>query len=120
MENMWKFRGYDATGQLGWVYGDLVRKIIVGGYEVEPESVGMFTGIMDSKGTEIYQGDIIKISYNGKVVYDAPVIWHKDYAAFLMSDGDNCYSPIPNVAMMTEITVEVIGNVFTKDKNLAK
>ena len=46
-----KFRGWDATGQKGWVYGDLVHnqkvtkeglepRVMVGGYEVIPESVG--------------------------------------------------------------------------------
>ena len=49
------FRGYDAVGDKGWVYGDLVHnkkvtktgledRVMVGGYEVVPESVGLFTG----------------------------------------------------------------------------
>ena len=51
----YKFRGFDATGQKGWVYGDLVHnqkvtrtglepRVMVGGYEVVSESVGLFTG----------------------------------------------------------------------------
>ena len=68
----YKFRGWDATGQKGWVYGDLAHvkgiskdakedlydRVMVGGYEVVPESVGQFTG-WTAKGKELYEGDII-------------------------------------------------------------
>lgn len=66
----YKFRGLDATGQKGWVYGDLVHnkkvtktgledRVMVGGYEVLPESVGQCTGVKCSRRTLIYEGDII-------------------------------------------------------------
>lgn len=66
----WKFRGYDAIGSKGWVYGDLVHnkkvtktgledRVMVGGYEVVPESVSICTGIKDSKDRELWDGDIL-------------------------------------------------------------
>lgn len=67
----WKFRGWDATGQKGWVYGDLVHnqkvtrvglepRVMVGGYEVVPESVGICTGLKDESGKDIYEKDIVQ------------------------------------------------------------
>lgn len=72
-----KFRGWDATGQKGWVFGDLVHnkkvtrtgledRVMVGGYEVVPESVGLISGLKDYNGKDIYLGDIVKWSKNGK------------------------------------------------------
>lgn len=121
----WTFRGFDAMGRKGWVYGDLVHnkkvtdtgledRVMVGGYEVVPESVGLFTGCKNMDGIDMYEGDIVYYYFNesnGRGVCVKAVIKWVD-AGFMYQ--------IPSVFMLYKPfnrCCEIIGNIF-ENKNL--
>lgn len=118
------FRGYDAVGKKGWVYGDLTHakkvlvdepyvaeRIEVAHYEVYPESVGLSTGKKDRNGKEIFEGDKLAVYYKEKMMFVGTVVWHEGVAGFLLDEGGSCYSPIASSVS------EIVGNVFEEKMN---
>lgn len=106
MKRIVKFRGKRLTDGK-WIYGDFFRnrglafittdEIVENplaswqDYNVDPDTVGQFTGIYDRKGSEIYEGDIVRTSVSKNGI--ALVEWHCEHAAFVvhMKGSDQWY-----------------------------
>ena len=83
-------------------------------FEVDPETVGQYTGMADKNGTNIFEGDIVRESFKGHGrIYH--VFWDDDYFAFRAKGEDITYQ-------LDEISpshCEVIGNIHD-NKELLK
>ena len=113
------FRGQDVASNK-WIYGDLRHKgdkLVIFhtdknlGEEVKPNTVGQFTGFLDRSGKQIWEGDILRVWFDDKQFFVAVVVWHEGHAAFLLDEGDKCYSP------MIGNCTEVVGNVHEQNKD---
>ena len=114
------FRGKSKrTGE--WVFGNLFDKDTKGRthigttvrmcFDIDPETVGQFTGIDDREGEKIFEGDIFKIGAEDNI-YTVKF----DYGCFLAYEDD------VQVGILAELSTKIIkkiGNIYD-NKELLK
>lgn len=77
-------------------------------YKVINETVGQFTGLLDKRGKEIYEGDIVKIGTENIL---CKVYFNQDYGHFYAKNflGGDIWL---NFTTDGKTNVEVIGNIY--------
>lgn len=122
--------GMDNTPTDKWVYGSLViepdRSIIqwtegniAKGEIVVAKSVGQYTGLRDSHGVEIYEGDIVTHYHNGQEHYipNSFVEWKMGSLCFVWSDNWHAISHFHADGIDS---YKVIGNIYENPELLEK
>lgn len=80
-------------------------------YEVDPETVGQFTGLHCKDSREIYEGDILHFTKYGNE-YTAAVKWHKEIGAWcLQLNHEPRLGCRPLGDWLLYDSLEIIGNI---------
>lgn len=81
--------------------------------QIDPSTVCQFTGLKDSEGKEIWEGDIVHDSYDRLCIdnlYEVVYIEEEGTFAFKSLDKVDNYEPFVNL-----FEVYVVGNKFDKE-----
>lgn len=66
----WIYGGYAKCNNREYILPDIDlvgREWVFKNIEVIPETVGQFTGLTDKNGKKVFEGDIVKITYNDRL-----------------------------------------------------
>ena len=116
-----KFRGKRLDGG-GWIFGYYVRELNVymkkdeeihaiitkaGDYEVLPESVGQWTGLVDMDMVEAYEKDVVDVYFRDGEVERAVLIWDSNRFKYQLKSSDGSLWGFNDT-----LRVKIVGNII--------
>ena len=133
-----KFRGFTineekyGNGKDGWIYGNLLlldnKKAQIQDINddnffkfIDIKSLGQYTGSKDKNGKEIYEGDIIFIKGETKLLdIKGKVEYSNILAQFIITNTGNIVNEAESLGDYEEEDIEKIGNVYDNPELLEK
>ena len=89
--------------------------------EVRPETLGQYTGLKDKNGNEIYEGDIIFIKGETKLLdIKGKVEYSNTFAQFIITNTGSVVNETEPLGDYEEENIEVIGNIYDNPELLEK
>ena len=117
----YKFRGKRIDGG-GWVFGYYVKELNVymkkdeeihaiitkaGDYEVLPESVGQWTGLVDMDMVEAYEKDVVDVYFRDGEVERVVLIWDSNRFKYQLKSSDGSLWGFNDT-----LRVKIVGNII--------